>query len=141
MGKRLLASHQGPQRGWLVVLAAPVTLLPLVVISISPERDMTTDAVFARFGAQLVLIFAFSLVVAGAFLAWDGPSSAGRHWLLAVLLWIAAGAVAVLTYAFLRNDVEDVIYTPLAHSIMAMVVIGRLLVTRSKSDQKTQVDG
>ncbi len=141
MGKRLLASQRGPQRGWLVVLATPVALLPGVAIVIGPERDMTTDAVFGRFGAQLVLIFAFGLVVAGAFLAWDGPSAAGHHRLLAVLLWIAAAAVAGLIYAFIHYEVENVMFTPLAHSIVAMVVIGRLLVTRSKPDQKTQVEG
>lgn len=130
--------HRG--RSLLLLWAAgPVFELPIVALAISSFPDVAAEAAFGSAGSQATVFLALILVLVGVAVAWVGPVATGVRRVLAVLLWVATGFLAVLMLGFLGSGTGVVFAILLAHSAVAAAVIGGLLVRRSASAQPSPV--
>ncbi|MEU4814885.1 hypothetical protein AB0G03_04450 [Micromonospora aurantiaca] len=126
-----LARRQQTGRTLLLLWAAgPIFELPVVALVISSFPKVAAAAVFGSAGSQAVAFIALLLVLVGVVLAWVGFSGAGVRRSLAVLLWIAAGLLAVLMLGFLTDGSWAGAAVLVAHSAVATAAIGWLLLRR-----------
>jgi hypothetical protein len=123
----------------LLWAAGPVFELPVVALAVSSFPDVASEAAFGSAGSQAVAILALVLVLAGVALAWVGPIATGLRRVLAVLLWVASGFLAVLMLGFLGSGTWVVFAILLAHSAVAAAVTGWLLVRRPASAQPSRL--
>ncbi|MGC4746895.1 hypothetical protein ACLQ28_14700 [Micromonospora sp. DT201] len=112
--------------------------LPVVAIAVASFPDVASEAAFGAAGAQAVVIFALVLVLTAVALAWV-ETATGLRRVVAVLLGIASGLLAVLMFGFGSSGTWVVFAVLLAHSAVATAVIGWLLVRMSNPVQPSRV--
>jgi hypothetical protein len=124
--------------GFLLWSLGPVFELPVVALAVSSFPDVASEAAFGVAGSLAVVIFAVALVLTSVALAWI-RAAAGFRRVVAVLLWITAGLLAVLMLGFGTSGTWVVFAVLLAHSALATAVIGWLLVRGSNPAQPSRL--
>ncbi|MFF5056712.1 hypothetical protein ACFY1S_26375 [Micromonospora sp. NPDC000663] len=100
--------------------------LPVVALAVSSFPDVASEAAFGVAGSLAVVIFAVVLVLTAVALAWV-RAAVGLRRVVAVLLWITSGLLAVLMLGFGTGGTWVVLAVLLAHCAVATAVIGWLL--------------
>ncbi|MEV5207633.1 hypothetical protein AB0K35_09165 [Micromonospora sp. NPDC053740] len=100
--------------------------LPVIALAVSSFPDVAAEAAFGVAGSQAVVIFAVVLVLTAVALAWVGAATGLRR-VVAVLLGITSGLLAVLMLGFATSGTWVVFAVLLAHCAVATAVIGWLL--------------
>ncbi|MFI6784434.1 hypothetical protein [Micromonospora sp. NPDC050276] len=100
--------------------------LPVVALAVSSFPDVASEAAFGVAGSQAVVIFALVFVLTAVALRRVGATAALCR-IVAVLLGIASGLLAVLALGFGMSGTWVVFAVLLAHSAVATAVIGWLL--------------
>jgi hypothetical protein len=112
--------------------------LPVIALAVSSFPDVASEAAFGVAGSQAVVIFAVVLVLTAVALTWVGAATGLRR-VVAVLLGIISGLLAVLMLGFGMSGTWVVFAVLLAHSAVATAVIGWLLVRRSNRVQPSRL--
>ncbi|WP_434740717.1 hypothetical protein [Micromonospora sp. SH-82] len=135
-----------PNRTVLVLSAVgPIVELPVTALAVGSFPEVAQDAAFGSSGSQVAMAVALVAVIVAVATMWAGSRvGVGTRMAVGVTSWIAAGLVATLAVGFLVGARWVVLAVLLAHSTVALGVLGGLAVrpaTRPADGSERAVSG
>lgn len=115
---------------WVV---GPIFELPVTTMAVSSFPDVAADAAFNSPGTQLALGAALVAALLAAGASWVVQLSGAVRRTIGVVAWVAAGLVAAVMLGFLAGSEWVVFGVLLAHSAVALGVLGWLAVRAGSS--------